>query len=159
MLQKNSLYSYPIYPIVYSCYVRHTRYMKFNRRKTTNIGFYQKKKFNFDSYFNVILRGPIPQHYYTALCHQSIYSLLSPLTSAVSDVNARAKTVRASQKSNLNRKRLNKLKSWQQSDRRGILPNTHVIVWRNGEWPTTKAQELSQRGAVGKTIFRFYSMT
>ena len=64
---------------------------------------------------------------------------------------------------NLNKKRLNKLKSWQQDlvDER-LLPNTHVIVWRNGEVAYNESTGVRNAAGepVGKdTIFRFYSMT
>ena len=64
---------------------------------------------------------------------------------------------------NLNKKRLNKLKSWQQDlvDER-LLPNTHVIVWRNGEVAYNESTGVRNSAGepVGKdTIFRFYSMT
>ena len=64
---------------------------------------------------------------------------------------------------NFNHGRLKKLQKWQQSlvdDKK--LPNTQVILWRNGKWAYNEATGVrnSKGDPIGKdTIFRFYSMS
>ena len=64
---------------------------------------------------------------------------------------------------NFNYGRLKKLQKWQQSlvdDEK--LPNTQVILWRNGKWAYNEATGVrnSKGDPIGKdTIFRFYSMS
>eukprot|EP00943_MAST-04B_sp_MAST-4B-sp1_P004617 g4617.t1 len=60
-------------------------------------------------------------------------------------------------------KRLQKIKKWQQQlvDKQ-LLPNTQIILWRNGEWSYDESTGVrnSNGDPVGKdTIFRLYSMT